>query len=75
VVSEERLKAAMLKVAGFIDEAPELLPVFERLERDLADMQARTDALTRARALVAGQTTVRQNGASQKEIGLSRAAA
>ena len=65
MVTEERIRRALEKVAIFASDDPALLPIFERLERDLEEMQAHNSALDRARAMAAGQ----------KEIGCSKAAA
>jgi len=65
VATEAEIRDALVKVATHMDEAPELLPLFESLERDLAALQSRQDALTRARLLAA----------SQKDFGASSLAA
>lgn len=44
-------RVALIKVAGFIDDAPELLPLFERLESDLEAIRSKSSALNRARAM------------------------
>lgn len=65
MVTEERIRQALAKVAVFASDDPAFLPVFERLEHDLKEMQAQSSALDRARALASGQ----------KEIGFNKAAA
>lgn len=65
MTTEAEIKAALVKVAGYLEEAPELLPLFESLERDLIALQSRQDAFARARLLVA----------SQKDMGLNKSAA
>ncbi len=66
MVTEERIQAALIKVAGFIDDVPELLPLFERLESDLEAIRSKSSALNRARAM-AGQV--------QNDMGSNRRAA
>ena len=47
-----RLQAALSKVASLVIEDPVYLPIFERLEDELAALAQQNDALTRARAMV-----------------------
>lgn len=54
-----RLCRAREVVAALVIEDPVYLPIFERLEREVAIEEARVsseDALTRARAIAAAQT-------------------
>lgn len=54
-----RLRRAREVVAALVIEDSVFLPIFERLEREVAIEEARTsseDALTRARAIAAAQT-------------------
>lgn len=46
---EKRLLAALGVVAQLVVEDQEFLPVFERLEQELAALQSRVDAVERAR--------------------------
>ena len=46
---ERRLLAALGVVAQLVVEDQEFLPVFERLEQELAALQSRADAVERAR--------------------------
>lgn len=53
-----RLRRAREVVAALVIEDPVYLPIFERLEREVAIEEARTsadDALTRARAIASAQ--------------------
>ncbi len=56
-VDTERVEAALLKVATLVVEDPAFVPVFERLEADLAaavkEKQCLSQAQRRARALLA----------------------
>ncbi|WP_054005042.1 hypothetical protein [Cypionkella psychrotolerans] len=47
----ERLRAALLKVAKLVDADPVYLPLFERLEVEIALDQSMGDAITRARLI------------------------
>lgn len=51
----DRLIKARDKVARMTVQNPDLLPVFERLEAEVAAAEATGDTLARARALVARQ--------------------
>lgn len=53
MVTEERIRKALEKVATFATDDPAFLPVFERLERELAAMLAQNNALDRAKAIMA----------------------
>jgi len=48
----ERLQAALETVAALIAKDPVYIPIFERLEREIALEQRHTDALARARAVL-----------------------
>lgn len=56
VVTEERIRKALIKVAEWASEDPAFLPSFEQLERDLAELQSKNDALTRAHTLAQSAT-------------------
>lgn len=45
------LEAACEKVAALVIEDPVYLPVFERIEREIALFEKRDDAVSRARAI------------------------
>ena len=49
-----RLIAARNKVAYLVVQDEIYLPIFERLEREIAILEAARDSLSRARAIVAG---------------------
>lgn len=53
--SRERIERALRFVAGIVVEpgGEVYLPIFERLERELADIDAKADALARARSIAA----------------------
>lgn len=51
LVTEERISRALEKVAILATDDPAFLPVFERLERELAIIQAKNGALVRAKAI------------------------
>ena len=46
---EARILAALGTVAQLVVEDPTFIPVFERLEQELADIQSQNDAIERAR--------------------------
>ena len=46
---EARIRAALGTVALLAVEDPTFIPVFERLEQELADIQSQNDAIERAR--------------------------
>lgn len=48
-VLEARVQAALGTVAQLVVEDPTFIPVFERLEQELADIQTQSDAIERAR--------------------------
>jgi hypothetical protein len=54
-VSRERIERALRFVAAIVAEpgGEVYLPIFERLERELAGMDAKADALGRARSIAA----------------------
>lgn len=52
-VLEARIVKALGKVALLVVEDPIYIPVFERLERELADIRSRNDAIERARQFLA----------------------
>ncbi len=56
-VPAKRIEAALIKVAQMLEFDPAVAPVFERLERELAEARARerstTDVHRRARMLLA----------------------
>ncbi|MCC0076995.1 MAG: hypothetical protein H6898_10495 [Rhodobacter sp.] len=54
----ERLVKARDKAALIVLQNPDLLPVFERLEAEVAAAEASGDALSRARALAARQKAI-----------------
>lgn len=47
----KNLKAAFKKVAALVIEDPVYVPVFERIEREIALFEKRDDAVSRARAI------------------------
>ena len=49
---EARLLSAIGKVAQLVVDDPAFIPVFERLERELANIRSQNDAIERARALL-----------------------
>ena len=49
---EARLQVAIGKVAQLVVDDPTFIPVFERLERELANIRSQNDAIDRARALL-----------------------
>ena len=49
---EARLKVALGTMAQLVIEDPTFIPVFERLERELAEIQSQNDAIERARSLL-----------------------
>ncbi|KEJ88593.1 hypothetical protein [Sulfitobacter donghicola] len=52
-VLEARIVKALGTVALLVVEDPIYIPVFERLERELADIKSRNDAIERAREFLA----------------------
>ncbi|KIN69541.1 hypothetical protein Z948_3287 [Sulfitobacter donghicola DSW-25 = KCTC 12864 = JCM 14565] len=50
---EARIVKALGTVALLVVEDPIYIPVFERLERELADIKSRNDAIERAREFLA----------------------
>ena len=54
----DRLIKARDKAAMIVLQNPDLLPVFERLEAEVAAAEVLSDALARARALVARQRAI-----------------
>lgn len=50
-VSPERIRRALLLVAELCQKEPKYLPIFERLEREVAALEGRATAADRARAL------------------------
>ena len=54
-VSRERIECALRFVAAIVVEpgGEVYLPIFERLERELAEIDAKADALARARSIAA----------------------
>ena len=70
MVTEDRIERALRKVAGFAARDPSFLPIFEKLEHELAAKRSQKSALSRALALVeCGAVTV-----THKASGLSNAA-
>lgn len=55
VVTDEEIDDCLVIIAELLPEHPRLLPVFERFEREQAARRNATDAMARARALVAAQ--------------------
>lgn len=49
----QRLSAALSKVAALVVENDIYLPIFERIEFELAALDAQSDAVSRARAIAA----------------------
>ena len=47
----EKLKAAYAKAAALVIEDPVYLPVFERIEREIALFEKQDDAIQRAKAI------------------------
>ena len=56
MVTEDRIEKALAKVAGWVVEDPAFLPIFERLEQELAAIRRQSDALTRAHTLAQSAT-------------------
>ena len=54
----ERLRAAHAKVAKLVIVDPVYVPIFERLEAELAALEAKGDAVARARAILARQSAM-----------------
>ncbi|MGJ8598076.1 hypothetical protein [Sulfitobacter sp.] len=52
-VLEARIVKALGTVALLVVEDPTFIPVFERLERELADIRSRNEAIERARQFLA----------------------
>ena len=52
-VLEARIVDALGTVAQLVIEDPTYIPVFERLEQELADIRTRADAIDRARQYLA----------------------
>lgn len=50
-IEMERLRAALLTVAKLVDADPVYLPLFERLEVEIALDESMGDAITRARLI------------------------
>lgn len=50
-VDLEKLKAAYKKAAALVSEDPVYLPVFERIEREIALFEKQDDAIQRAKAI------------------------
>ena len=50
-IEMERLRAALLTVAKLVDADPVYLPLFERLEIEIALDESMRDAITRARLI------------------------
>lgn len=50
-VDLQQLKAAYAKVAVLVIEDPVYLPVFERIEREIALFEKQDDAIQRAKAI------------------------
>jgi hypothetical protein len=57
VITEERIRKALEKVAVFAATDPAFLPIFEQLEGDLLAVQSRSSALDRAKVLAAQSTS------------------
>jgi hypothetical protein len=56
-VTIERIERALVLCARLVElDGPLVIPLFERLERDLAEARAEQDAVARAKALLAGLT-------------------
>jgi hypothetical protein len=52
----ERVERALALAARLVVlDGPVVIPYFERLERDLAEMRAQQDTVARAKALLAGR--------------------
>ncbi len=49
---EARIVTALGRVAQLVVEDPTFIQVFERLERELAEIQSQSDAIERARSLL-----------------------
>lgn len=54
----ERLRAAYAKVALLVVHDPVYLPIFTRLETELASAECEGDAISRARAIAARQRAI-----------------
>ena len=52
VAMEARIVTALGRVAQLVVEDPTFIPVFERLERELAEIQSQSDAIERAHSLL-----------------------
>lgn len=65
MVTEERIERLIEQYAVYAAADEAFLPVFERLETELAKVRSKSSALDRARAIAAGQ----------KEMGFNKVAA
>ena len=52
------LQSAYRKVAALVLQDPVYLPIFERIEREIAAMEAEGDVISRARAVAARHKAV-----------------
>ncbi|MCA1777597.1 MAG: hypothetical protein LC676_18895 [Loktanella sp.] len=52
------LQSAYRKVAALVLQDPVYLPIFERIEREIAAMEAKGDVISRARAVAARHKAV-----------------
>ena len=57
-INKERLKRAHRKVAAMVAVDPGFVPIFLRLEQEIAAMEARDDVIERARRVVADQKAI-----------------
>lgn len=57
-ISMERLKGSHRKVAAMVAVDPAFVPIFLRLEQEIAAMEARDDVLERARRIAADQRAI-----------------
>lgn len=53
MISAERVRAALGKVAELLEDRPALAPVFARLDAELTALEAAKDPVLRARARLA----------------------
>lgn len=57
-INKERLKCAHRKVAAMVAVDSAFVPIFLRLEQEIAAMEARDDVIERARRVVADQKAI-----------------
>lgn len=58
LITMERLRSAHRKVAAMVATDPAYVPIFLRLEQEIAALDAREDVLERARRIAADQKEI-----------------